>query len=59
MEDCKQQVNQAESLLDILMKISLDSSEQAFELAKHLDKLDTQEFINWQDKLNRISIDYK
>lgn len=59
MEDCKQQVNQAESLLDILMKISLDSSEQAFELAKYLDKLDTQKFINWQDKLNRISIDYK
>ena len=48
-----------EDLLSTLMEISIKSAEQAFDLSKELNQLDSQEFIDWQDALNVISVKYE
>lgn len=41
------------------MSASITIAESVFELAKRDNLLDSQEFIDWQDKLNAISVKYK
>lgn len=46
------------SLINRVSKHNSDCSEKIFSLAKEYNYLDSQEIIEWQDKLNSISVDY-
>lgn len=41
-----------------LFKSHIDEAEAIFRLAKEHDMEDSQEFLDWQDKLNEISVRY-
>ena len=45
-----------ENVWSELFKAHLDEAEAIFRLAQEHDMLDSQEFINWQDQLNEISV---
>ena len=46
------------NLINRVSKHNLDCSEKIFTLAKENNYLNSQEIIEWQDKLNSISVDY-
>lgn len=46
------------NLINRVSKHNSDCSEKIFALAKENNYLDSQEIIEWQDKLNSISVDY-
>lgn len=48
-----------DELIKMMMSANTASAEYIYKLCKTLDKLDSQEFINWQDELNAISVKYK
>jgi len=45
--------------LNKLYSLSIEHTQLIYQLAKKLDCLDSQEFINWQDSLNEISVLYE
>lgn len=47
-----------EELWKELFKAHLDMAETICRLSKEYDILDSQEFLDWQDKLNEISVRY-
>jgi len=56
---CQNEISSVSTTLKNIMSASITIAESVFELAKRHDLLDSQEFIDWQDKLNAISIKYK
>ena len=48
--------NAVNECLKLLFKSSLDTLEMIDKQVTHLDLRNSQEFIEWQDKLNEISI---
>lgn len=42
-----------------LFKAHIDEAEAIYRLAKEYEMLDSQEFLDWQDELNRISVKYE
>jgi hypothetical protein len=42
-----------------LMKSNIRDARQIYELSKNSGCLDSQEFISWQDELNKISVKYE
>ena len=41
-----------------LFQAHIDEAEAIYKLAKEHNMLDSQEFLDWQDKLNEISVRY-
>lgn len=41
-----------------LFKAHVDEAEAIYRLAQEYDMLDSQEFLDWQDKLNELSVKY-
>lgn len=41
-----------------LFKVNIDEAEAIFRLAQEYNMEDSQEFLDWQDKLNEISVRY-
>ena len=48
-----------DSVLKDMMAANLKDAESIYTMSKEQDCLDSQEFIEWQDRLNEISIKYK
>lgn len=46
-------------VLKTMMSINIRDAKSIFELAKANGCTDSQEFINWQDELNEISVKYE
>ena len=65
MENINQQLKKRSStqspndVLKGLMLMNIKDAKSIFELAKTSKCLDSQEFINWQDALNAISVKYE
>lgn len=51
--------NSMDELIKMMMSANITSAEYIYKLSKALDMLDSQEFINWQDELNSISVKYE
>jgi len=45
--------------LKVMMDNNISDAESIYALAKEQDLLDSQEFIDWQDRLNAISVLYQ
>jgi hypothetical protein len=45
--------------LNVLMKMHADDARSLYRLCVNHNLQDTQEFINWQDELNDISVKYE
>jgi len=49
-------MNKTQLLLTELMSAHIDEANAIFELAKDYDMIGSQEFMDWQDELNFISV---
>lgn len=52
-------LQQPNETLKKMMSINIHDAKLIYEMAKSYGCLDSQEFIDWQDKLNAISVMYK
>ena len=45
--------------LKAMMELNITDAKRIYELSREQDCLDSQDFLDWQDELNAISIKYK
>lgn len=48
-----------DDVLKAMMKININNAKSIYNLCKEQECLDSQEFLDWQDELNAISIKYE